>query len=66
VDGACLTAASAAPGTFTAHLVRTTLERTAFAEYSVGRAVNLERALPRRATRWADTWCRATWTGWAR
>ena len=30
VDGACLTAARVVPGEFTAHLVRTTLERTAF------------------------------------
>jgi riboflavin synthase len=45
VDGACLTAARVAPGAFTAHLVRTTLERTGFAAYSVGRRVNLERAL---------------------
>jgi len=45
VDGACLTAASVTPGAFTAHLVRTTLERTGFAAYAVGRRVNLERAL---------------------
>ena len=45
VDGACLTAARVAPGEFTAHLIRTTLERTAFGEYSIGRRVNLERAL---------------------
>src|SRR3954471_8421413 len=45
VDGACLTAARVSPGTFTAHLIRTTLERTAFGEYSTGRRVNLERAL---------------------
>jgi riboflavin synthase len=45
VDGACLTAASVSPGAFTAHLVRTTLERTGFAAYAVGRRVNLERAL---------------------
>ena len=42
VDGA---AASVTPGAFTAHLVRTTLERTGFAAYAVGRRVNLERAL---------------------
>jgi riboflavin synthase len=45
VDGACLTAARVAPGEFTAHLVRTTLERTAFGAYRAGRRVNLERAL---------------------
>ncbi len=45
VDGACLTAARVSSGGFTAHLIRTTLERTAFGEYSVGRRVNLERAL---------------------
>ena len=45
VDGACLTAAGVAPGEFTAHLVRTTLERTAFGAYRAGRRVNLERAL---------------------
>jgi riboflavin synthase len=45
VDGACLTAARVSPGAFTAHLVRTTLERTGFAAYAVGRRVNLERAL---------------------
>ncbi len=45
VDGACLTAARVSSGWFTAHLIRTTLERTAFGEYSVGRRVNLERAL---------------------
>jgi len=45
VDGACLTVARVSPGAFTAHLIRTTLERTAFGEYSTGRRVNLERAL---------------------
>ena len=45
VDGACLTAARVSPGAFTAHLIRTTLERTAFGEYSAGQRVNLERAL---------------------
>src|SRR5919107_3922329 len=45
VDGACLTAARVAPGEFIAHLVRTTLERTAFGDYGPGRRVNLERAL---------------------
>jgi len=45
VDGACLTAAHVAPGEFTAHLVRTTLERTTFGGSGPGRRVNLERAL---------------------
>jgi riboflavin synthase alpha subunit len=45
VDGACLTAARVSGGEFTAHLVQTTLDRTGFAAYSVGRRVNLERAL---------------------
>ncbi len=45
VDGACLTAALVSSGAFTAHLVRTTLERTGFAAYAIGRRVNLERAL---------------------
>ena len=45
VDGACLTAARVSAGSFTAHLVRTTLERTGFAAYAIGRRVNLERAL---------------------
>jgi riboflavin synthase len=45
VDGACLTAARVASGEFTAHLVRTTLERTTFSGYGPGRRVNLERAL---------------------
>jgi riboflavin synthase len=45
VDGACLTVARSAPGRFTAHLVRTTIERTAFGDYRPGRRVNLERAL---------------------
>jgi riboflavin synthase alpha subunit len=45
VNGACLTAARVAPGQFTAHLVRTTLERTMFGAYEPGRRVNLERAL---------------------
>jgi riboflavin synthase len=45
VDGACLTVQSLAPGAFTAHIIRTSLERTRFAEYAPGRRVNLERAL---------------------
>jgi riboflavin synthase len=45
VDGACLTAQSVAPGEFTAHIIRTSLERTNFSTYTVGRKLNLERAL---------------------
>ncbi|MEO8479142.1 MAG: riboflavin synthase [Gemmatimonadota bacterium] len=45
VDGACLTVADIDPGTFTVHVVLTTLERTAFGGLEVGDAVNLERAL---------------------
>lgn len=44
VDGACLTVTGLAPGEFTAHVVRTTLERTRFGAMRSGR-VNLERAL---------------------
>ncbi len=45
VDGACLTVQSLAAGGFSAHIIRTSLERTRFAEYGPGRRVNLERAL---------------------
>ncbi|HEU4680092.1 MAG TPA: riboflavin synthase [Gemmatimonadales bacterium] len=45
VDGACLTVESATRDTFEVHLVRTSLDRTRFAEYAEGRRVNLERAL---------------------
>jgi riboflavin synthase len=45
VDGACLTVQALAPGGFTAHVVRTSLERTRIQEYAEGRKVNLERAL---------------------
>jgi riboflavin synthase len=44
VDGACLTVAAVDPGGFTAHVVRTTLDRTKFGAPGTGR-VNLERAL---------------------
>jgi riboflavin synthase len=44
VDGACLTVAAVEPGGFTAHVVRTTLDRTKFGAPGAGR-VNLERAL---------------------
>lgn len=45
VDGACLTVERVVAGGFVAHLIRTTLERTRFAEYQPGQGVNLERAL---------------------
>jgi riboflavin synthase len=45
VDGACLTVQALAPAEFTAHIIRTSLERTNFESYDVGRKVNLERAL---------------------
>jgi len=45
VDGACLTVQDSGPNRFTAHVVRTSLDRTRFAEYRWGDRVNLERAL---------------------
>jgi riboflavin synthase len=45
VDGACLTVQSLSTGGFTSHIIRTTLDRTRFAQYAPGRRVNLERAL---------------------
>ncbi len=45
VDGACLTVQGHAQGEFTAHIIRTSLGRTNFDTYAVGRKVNLERAL---------------------
>jgi len=45
VDGACLTVEAATPQTFSVHVVETSLERTGFASYAIGRRVNLERAL---------------------
>jgi riboflavin synthase len=45
VDGACLTVQGVAPNAFTAHIIRTSLDRTRFGEYAVGQRVNLERAL---------------------
>ncbi len=45
VDGACLTVAAVVPGGFTAHVIRTSLERTRFGELRSGSRVNLERAL---------------------
>jgi riboflavin synthase len=45
VDGACLTVQGHARGEFTAHIIQTSLARTNFHTYEVGRKVNLERAL---------------------
>jgi riboflavin synthase len=45
VDGACLTVQAIRRDGFTAHVVRSSLERTRFGDYSEGRRVNLERAL---------------------
>lgn len=45
VDGACLTVERTGKGWFEVHVIRTSLERTCFAEYSKGTSVNLERAL---------------------
>jgi riboflavin synthase len=45
VDGACLTVQDRAAAGFTVHLIRTSLDRTNFETYDVGRKVNLERAL---------------------
>jgi riboflavin synthase len=45
VDGACLTAQSLDAGTFTVHVVGTSLDRTNFGRYVEGRRTNLERAL---------------------
>jgi riboflavin synthase len=45
VDGACLTVERAVPDGFVAHVIRTTIERTRFGEFTAGQRVNLERAL---------------------
>ena len=45
VDGACLTVQELSDGTFQAHIIRTSLDRTRFADYVPGQRVNLERAL---------------------
>jgi riboflavin synthase len=45
VDGACLTVQNRVPRGFTAHVIRTSVERTRFADYKAGQRVNLERAL---------------------
>jgi riboflavin synthase len=45
VDGACLTVASVVAGGFSAHVVRTSLDRTRFGDLRAGGRVNLERAM---------------------
>jgi riboflavin synthase len=45
VDGACLTVTGLEPGGFIVQVVRTSLERTRFADLRPGTRVNLERAL---------------------
>jgi len=45
VDGACLTVQKLSDGSFEAHVIRTSLDRTRFADYVPGQRVNLERAL---------------------
>jgi len=45
VDGACLTVQAKNSLGFTSHVVRTSLDRTRFADYAPGQRVNLERAL---------------------
>lgn len=45
LDGACLTVREHGDGWFTAAAVTTTLERTTIGDWSVGRRVNLERAM---------------------
>jgi riboflavin synthase len=45
VDGACLTVARLGEGSFGVHVVRTSLDRTRFADLRPGDRVNLERAL---------------------
>ena len=45
VDGACLTVQASAAGEFTSHIIQTSLDRTNFSTYEVGRRLNLERAM---------------------
>jgi riboflavin synthase len=45
VDGACLTVASTTRKEFTAHIIRTSLDRTKFESYQIGQGMNLEPAL---------------------
>jgi len=45
VNGACLTVQKTGDGDFTAHIIQTSLDRTDFTTYDVGRKLNLERAV---------------------
>jgi riboflavin synthase len=45
VDGACLTVQETGDGDFTSRIIRTSLDRTNFTTYDVGRKLNLERAV---------------------
>jgi riboflavin synthase len=45
INGACLTVREHGPGWLTAAAVTTTLERTTIGEWTIGRRVNLERAM---------------------
>jgi riboflavin synthase len=45
VDGACLTVQAKNSASFTSHIIRTSLDRTRFGDYTTGQRVNLERAL---------------------
>jgi riboflavin synthase len=45
IDGACLTVVRLGLGTFTVHVIDTTLDRTRLGNYARGDRVNLERAL---------------------
>jgi riboflavin synthase len=45
IDGACLTVQAKNSASFTSHVIRTSLDRTRFGDYTTGQRVNLERAL---------------------
>jgi riboflavin synthase len=45
VDGACLTVVSVRQNEFTVHIIRTSIDRTNFESYTIGRRMNLERAV---------------------
>jgi len=45
VDGACLTVTSVGQKEFTVNIIQTSLDRTNFKSYAIGRRMNLERAL---------------------
>ena len=62
VDGACLTVAATAPGSFTVQVVPTTLERTRFGDLRYRAAGSTSSAPSGSATASAATSCRVTWT----